>query len=247
MPYLMPYEYYTLYPRTSTVRYCTLYASAHHHRSIAHRYRASITSGECLFPCGRVQLADRRKVQHSAEILVGNRSAQQDGRRRASLRGDGRQRLRGVAAGGDAGREGRCVRQELRPGRSPGVQQAGPKSHVRTGQHNRSEGRGGTTSPWLRAMAIVPRLCRHCSLDRPPMLIVLPVAQFAQVVDDLCEGADCVWHIAALVGPFHNKDMYFKVNYEGTLNIINSCKKHKVPRPSSLHGQPTIAMLDVIL
>eukprot|EP00951_Prasinocladus_malaysianus_P029105 scaffold267273_cov37-Prasinocladus_malaysianus.AAC.1 len=29
-------------------------------------------------------------------------------------------------------------------------------------------------------------------------------------VDALCKGADCVWHIAALVGPFHPKQAYYK-------------------------------------
>eukprot|EP00122_Pirum_gemmata_P017287 Pgem_evm1s16181 len=42
------------------------------------------------------------------------------------------------------------------------------------------------------------------------------------------EGADCVWHIAALVGPFHEKEMYKKVNYDGTVNIIDACKHHGV-------------------
>lgn len=41
---------------------------------------------------------------------------------------------------------------------------------------------------------------------------------------------DVVYHIAALVGPFHDKDKYAAVNYEGTLTIIEMCKKYKVPR-----------------
>jgi len=39
------------------------------------------------------------------------------------------------------------------------------------------------------------------------------------------EGANAVWHIAALVGPFHPHNLYVKVNYEGTLNVINACKE----------------------
>eukprot|EP00940_MAST-03C_sp_MAST-3C-sp2_P002412 g2412.t1 len=45
-----------------------------------------------------------------------------------------------------------------------------------------------------------------------------------------CAGADCVWHIAACVGPFHPKPLYEKVNYNGTLNVIEACKLHKVPK-----------------
>jgi len=45
-----------------------------------------------------------------------------------------------------------------------------------------------------------------------------------------CEGADCVWHLAAAVGPFHPHDLYERVNYHGTLNVIEACQKHKVPK-----------------
>mmetsp|Transcript_17285 Transcript_17285/g.36248 ORF Transcript_17285/g.36248 Transcript_17285/m.36248 type:complete len:426 (-) Transcript_17285:184-1461(-) len=41
-------------------------------------------------------------------------------------------------------------------------------------------------------------------------------------------GIGCVWHNAAAVGPFHPKDLYYKVNYQGTLNIIESAKKHGI-------------------
>ena len=46
----------------------------------------------------------------------------------------------------------------------------------------------------------------------------------------------CVWHNAAAVGPFHPKQLYYKVNYEGTLNVIKACKEckvHKVVMSSS--------------
>ena len=41
---------------------------------------------------------------------------------------------------------------------------------------------------------------------------------------------DVVFHIAALVGPFHSKELYDQVNYQGTLRIIEGCKKYKVPK-----------------
>jgi hypothetical protein len=43
-----------------------------------------------------------------------------------------------------------------------------------------------------------------------------------------CKGIDCVFHIAALVGPFHPKNMYMKINYEGTANLIEACKRNGV-------------------
>jgi nucleoside-diphosphate-sugar epimerase len=63
-------------------------------------------------------------------------------------------------------------------------------------------------------------------------------------VVNACNGVDCVFHIAALVGPYFPKDAYYKVlapiqkeralplraharqvNYEGTLNVLNACKR----------------------
>jgi len=44
-------------------------------------------------------------------------------------------------------------------------------------------------------------------------------------VDRIVDGADCVWHNAAAVGPFHPRPLYFKVNYDGTANVLRACKK----------------------
>lgn len=43
-------------------------------------------------------------------------------------------------------------------------------------------------------------------------------------VDKACEGAHCVWHVAALVGPFHAKEAYMAVNYQGSLNVLEACR-----------------------
>jgi nucleoside-diphosphate-sugar epimerase len=40
---------------------------------------------------------------------------------------------------------------------------------------------------------------------------------------------ECCLCIAALVGPFHDGSMYYKVNVDGTRNIINACRKYKIP------------------
>ena len=53
------------------------------------------------------------------------------------------------------------------------------------------------------------------------------------VVGDVCDaahlarvfaGADCVWHNAAAVGPFHPRALHYKVNYEGTLCVIEAAR-----------------------
>jgi len=49
-------------------------------------------------------------------------------------------------------------------------------------------------------------------------------------VNEACKGADCVWHIAALVGPYHKREMYDAVNHIGTLNVINACKTHGIAK-----------------
>ena len=53
-----------------------------------------------------------------------------------------------------------------------------------------------------------------------------------KAVDELLSTPEvgCVWHNAAAVGPYHPRDLYFKVNYEGTLNIIDSAKKHGIKK-----------------
>ena len=39
-----------------------------------------------------------------------------------------------------------------------------------------------------------------------------------------------MYHVAALVGPYYKTEMYEKVNYHGTLHIIDACKKHGIRR-----------------
>lgn len=41
---------------------------------------------------------------------------------------------------------------------------------------------------------------------------------------------DTIYHIAALVGPFHDRNMYMKVNFHGTENIINLANENKISR-----------------
>jgi nucleoside-diphosphate-sugar epimerase len=49
-------------------------------------------------------------------------------------------------------------------------------------------------------------------------------------VEKACSGVDCVFHIAALVGPYHPKEAYYKVNVEGTKNVLDACKKLGIKR-----------------
>ena len=54
------------------------------------------------------------------------------------------------------------------------------------------------------------------------------------------KGADCVWHIAALVGPYHEKEMYEQVNHIGTKNVIEAMKFSTVSRTAKPSAKPMI-------
>jgi len=71
----------------------------------------------------------------------------------------------------------------------------------------------------------------------PPGALQDPRVEYVQgditSPDDLAsafDGCEIVFHIAALVGPYHAEDMYVKVNYQGTLNVIEACKRVGVDR-----------------
>lgn len=49
-------------------------------------------------------------------------------------------------------------------------------------------------------------------------------------VQKATEGVEAVFHIAALVGPYHAEEDYRKVNYDGTANVLKACRMHGVKR-----------------
>jgi nucleoside-diphosphate-sugar epimerase len=52
-----------------------------------------------------------------------------------------------------------------------------------------------------------------------------------ETVKKICEKPiDCVFHLAALVGPYHPVEAYERVNFQGTVNIVDACKKYHIPR-----------------
>lgn len=52
----------------------------------------------------------------------------------------------------------------------------------------------------------------------------------ADSVSKAIKGADCVWHVAACVGPYHPKPLYTRVNVNGTANVIAACKEHHIQK-----------------
>eukprot|EP00043_Microstomoeca_roanoka_P015941 m.160514 g.160514 ORF g.160514 m.160514 type:complete len:401 (+) comp16363_c0_seq1:89-1291(+) len=75
---------------------------------------------------------------------------------------------------------------------------------------------------------IVPKNSR--CWEHPKIQYVVGDITNKQQVIDACRGATCVYHIAAAVGPFHPADLYERVNYHGTLNVLEACKVHKVSK-----------------
>jgi len=73
----------------------------------------------------------------------------------------------------------------------------------------------------------------------PPPANVCKSPAVEYVTGDLCdleavtkafEGAECVWHNAAAVGPFLPKHMYHAINVVGTQNVIEACKAQGVKK-----------------
>ncbi|CAM9163130.1 unnamed protein product [Discosporangium mesarthrocarpum] len=101
-------------------------------------------------------------------------------------------------------------------------------------------GGSGFTGRRLVEMLVERGAAKVVSFDitpKPVDAMESPVIQYIQGdltksedVDKACEGADCVWHIAALVGPFHKLEAYMAVNYMGTLNVLGACKRFGVAK-----------------
>lgn len=66
--------------------------------------------------------------------------------------------------------------------------------------------------------------------DHPNIKYVVGDISNYDDVSAAIKGADCVWHLAAAVGPFHPPRLYKKVNYDGTVNVIRACKEHNVQK-----------------
>ena len=49
-------------------------------------------------------------------------------------------------------------------------------------------------------------------------------------VAEACKGAGCVWHNGAAVGPYHPEELYDAVNHIGSVNVVEACRKHGVPK-----------------
>lgn len=88
------------------------------------------------------------------------------------------------------------------------------------------------------ARALVKRgdTVRSLARNRYSALDELGVKQFpgdltdAGIVSESAEGCDVVFHIAAKAGIWGPYKGYYKVNVEGTRNVINACRVHKIPR-----------------
>ena len=78
------------------------------------------------------------------------------------------------------------------------------------------------------AFDIVPKERLKYCWDHPAIEYVVGDITDAKAVAEAVKGADCVWHLAAAVGPFHPLAVYDKINYQGTLNVIDACRKHGV-------------------
>ncbi len=66
--------------------------------------------------------------------------------------------------------------------------------------------------------------------DHPGIQYVTGDVTILQDLVKASEGIDCVWHLAAAVGPFHPDDLYERINYQGTLNVIEACRRNGITK-----------------
>lgn len=77
---------------------------------------------------------------------------------------------------------------------------------------------------------IVPKEKGVQTWNHPSIEYVVGDISKYEDVSAAIKGADCVWHLAAAVGPFHPKNLYERVNHGGTVNVIRACKEHGVKK-----------------
>ncbi|EPY28370.1 NAD(P)-dependent steroid dehydrogenase-like protein [Strigomonas culicis] len=77
---------------------------------------------------------------------------------------------------------------------------------------------------------IVPKEKAIGVWDNPHIEYVVGDITNYEDVSKAIKGSDCVWHLAAAVGPFHPPNLYRKVNHGGTVNVIRACKEHGVKK-----------------
>lgn len=66
--------------------------------------------------------------------------------------------------------------------------------------------------------------------DHPAIEQVLGDISDEAAVLDAFDSVECCFHLAALVGPYHEENMYERVNYGGTLNVLKACREHGIQK-----------------
>lgn len=66
--------------------------------------------------------------------------------------------------------------------------------------------------------------------DRPEIEYVQGDISNKEQVIKASAGCEAIFHIAALVGPYHPLDRYINVNYNGSVNMLAACKAHGIKK-----------------
>jgi nucleoside-diphosphate-sugar epimerase len=90
----------------------------------------------------------------------------------------------------------------------------------------------------------------HSKLDTLSIKTILGDLRNPSDIERALEGIEVVFHVAALAGVWGKKNDFFSINYEGTKNLVDACKKLKISKliytstPSVVFGNNDLKGVD---
>ncbi|XP_045197292.2 3 beta-hydroxysteroid dehydrogenase/Delta 5--_4-isomerase type 1-like isoform X2 [Mercenaria mercenaria] len=84
----------------------------------------------------------------------------------------------------------------------------------------------------IRIVDVVPFINKLDYREEKPVQVTVGSIADAQWLYEVCRGVDCVMHLASCIdiSLFPNKEKSYKINVDGTRNIVDACRKCNVPR-----------------
>lgn len=133
-----------------------------------------------------------------------------------------------------------AVDPQLAPASTPLQREAASRRHPPVPKHCVVTGGSGFIGQRLVEM-LVERGAEHVvsfdvapkpadAWEHPAIRYVVGDLRDAREVLAACAGAECVFHLGAVVGPYHSTQLYEDVNHKGSLHVIAACKAVGCPK-----------------